>query len=69
MPALTALQISQLPSFGPLSGLPPGLHARLTRLELLDSERLLRGTQTLAFNLRGISALVNLQELRIDVKR
>jgi hypothetical protein len=69
MAALTSLTITQLPSFGPLSALPPSLH-RLKRLELLDSDRLLsRGDASLAFHLRGISALVSLQELRISASR
>ena len=68
---LSTIQIKSLPSFGSLSmGLPPCLFTRLRSLELSDCEVLFRaGDRSLVFHLKGISALVNLNELRLQSQR
>ena len=67
--ALTCLVITHLPSFGPLSaGLPKCLliSQQLKTLKLHDIDRLVSGGDaSLAFHLRGISSLVNLEEFHM----
>ena len=62
MQHLRSLKITHLPSFGPLSALPPLLHTRLQHLTLeIGSRRSCVEPEALKYHLHGTSCLIHLK--------